>query len=160
MIIKTCSYCKKEFEFRNAPSDKGIVCSKTCNFKKMNKRMDKVCIVCNKSFKVHKYRFDIAKTCSYNCRNQLYTTLKGDKTNSWKGDGAKYAAVHSWLRTNIEKATKCEWCGIEGKIEWANISHEYKRDLSDWAQLCHKCNLTYDYRTAWGEATRRINAGL
>lgn len=30
------------------------------------------------------------------------------------------------------------------RYEWANISHFYKRDLSDWIRLCALCHRRYD----------------
>ena len=160
MIIRICKTCGNEFKFRNCPSDKGFYCSVNCRNQSYDKKVIKTCIICRKEFKAHAYRISNAKYCSKNCYWISLKGIKGEKHPGWKGDNAKYAAVHSWLRINVDKSYQCAWCGNEGKTEWANKSHEYKRDMNDWVQLCHKCNLTYDYKTAWGEATRRINAGL
>jgi hypothetical protein len=37
-------------------------------------------------------------------------------------------------------------CKQKRKLEVANISQQYKRDLSDWEWLCRKCHMTKDGR--------------
>lgn len=73
---------------------------------------------------------------------------------SWKGDNIGYRGIHVWVKRKLGKPIKCEnpECfypkkDIYGRIllkskrfVWANISGEYKRDLSDWHQLCTSCN--------------------
>lgn len=82
-------------------------------------------------------------------RNVKYCSVKCRSVFRKPSD--KYSAVHFWLRDNYGKAVKCENCGLEnipqGKqkyFEWANISGEYKRDRSDWRQLCIPCHRRYD----------------
>jgi hypothetical protein len=88
---------------------------------------------------------------------------KGKKTGlipaNFKKDGVGYDALHDWINRHRGKAAKCEHCGNEnGKIVWANKSHEYKRDLSDWLSLCGKCHSKYDRESGnWGKATKRFN---
>ena len=55
-------------------------------------------------------------------------------------------ALHSWVKRRLGKPQKCEHCGstTAKKYEWANKSHEYKRDLSDWIRLCTSCHRKYD----------------
>ena len=53
-----------------------------------------------------------------------------------------YVGLHSWIYRNYGKAKKCIYGHKSKKYVWANISGEYKRDISDWHQLCHRCNLT------------------
>ena len=63
-----------------------------------------------------------------------------------KEEASKYSALHSWLRTNFGSATTCENCGNPNgyKCEWANISGEYKRERSDFKQLCQSCHKKQD----------------
>lgn len=75
----------------------------------------------------------------------------GEKAPSWRGDSVGYGGLHIWVRKELGLANQCEDCGLskipEGKqryFGWANISHEYKRELSDWKQLCVKCHMAYD----------------
>ena len=64
----------------------------------------------------------------------------------WKGNGAGYNALHSWIRKKLGKPKVCHNCKTEvaKKYEWANISKEYKRELSDWVRLCTSCHRFYD----------------
>lgn len=66
----------------------------------------------------------------------------------WKGDKVGYGALHDWARKHLGHPRTCVHCkktGLTGmKIHWANISGEYKRDLSDWLRLCVKCHSKYD----------------
>lgn len=58
---------------------------------------------------------------------------------SWK----EYVNRHNWIRRKLGKPIKCEICG--GKAtEWSNKNHLYKKILSDWQRLCHKCHKKYD----------------
>lgn len=69
----------------------------------------------------------------------------GNKNYNWKGDKVGYGGVHAWVRKNLGTPNKCENCKIiEGKFEWANKDHNYKRVLTDWIRLCPKCHRRYD----------------
>lgn len=78
---------------------------------------------------------------------------------NFTGDNVGYCGLHDWISYHQGKACKCEHCGTtSGRIEWANKSHEYKRDISDWIQLCKKCHVKYDRASGnWGIATRKFN---
>jgi len=70
-----------------------------------------------------------------------------DNNYNWKGDKVGYSALHKWVYKMLGKATECSSCAKnEGRIEWANISGLYKRDISDWEQLCRKCHMIKDGR--------------
>lgn len=78
----------------------------------------------------------------------------GKENNMWKGDEVGYIALHLWIKGKLGKANHCEnidcfypRTDIKGrtllepkKFHWANVSGEYKRDISDWRQLCSSCN--------------------
>lgn len=77
---------------------------------------------------------------------------------NFKKTGVGYAALHDWVDRHAGRACKCKHCGkADGRIEWANKSHEYKRDLKDWIQLCKSCHAKYDRKKGWGVATRKFN---
>lgn len=66
----------------------------------------------------------------------------------WKGDKVGYWGIHKWINRKFGMPMKCENCGIEKTspwaIHWANLSHQYKRDRSDWKRLCQSCHRLYD----------------
>ena len=75
----------------------------------------------------------------------------GELSVAWKGDKAKYRAIHMWIATRLNRPKRCTKCkkkyirkdGVTG-IHWANISGDYKRDLTDWVALCYPCHKHYD----------------
>lgn len=77
--------------------------------------------------------------------------LTGEKNVNWKGDDVGYHALHGWIARQYGKADHCEKCGCDqipkGRqrwFDWANLSHEYKRDVSDWMMMCKPCHREYD----------------
>lgn len=76
----------------------------------------------------------------------LSIKVSGNLNGHWKGDKVKYRALHSWVTRKLGRPKKCEHCGtIEAKrYEWANRSHKYKRELTDWIRLCSRCHQRYD----------------
>lgn len=67
---------------------------------------------------------------------------------SWKGNLVGYFGLHSWIRKKLGQPDTCKQCSKSGltshQIHWANISHEYKRDINDWIRLCVSCHRRYD----------------
>lgn len=72
----------------------------------------------------------------------------------WKGESCGQTALHNWVAKHRGKPKYCEHCGRKqppkGKglsrsyFQWANISKEYKRELSDWVRLCYLCHKLFD----------------
>lgn len=70
-----------------------------------------------------------------------------DKNPMWRGDNVGYDALHDWVKRRLKKPAHCQQCGKEAKLlDLANISNEYKRDLSDWEWLCRRCHMHKDGR--------------
>ena len=140
--IKTCPRCNKEF--KSSPSDNKIYCSEICH----RPPIIRSCLICNKEFraKPSMIKRGLAKVCSMECLYIHRKSFKGTKSPAWKGDDAKYAAIHMWIATNFEKKIKCDFCGTTkfSRLEWANISKEYKRERNDWYILCPSCHRKYD----------------
>lgn len=64
-----------------------------------------------------------------------------------------YSAAHKWIAKNKLRTYKCERCDREVKrTEFANLSGEYRRDLSDWQELCMPCHSKLDGK---GEVARQ-----
>lgn len=84
----------------------------------------------------------------YNPKGLEFGHAVGEKNHKWKGNGVGYGALHSWVNRVLGTPTTCENCGREGllgsKINWANKSRQYLRDISDWLRLCVKCHRAYD----------------
>lgn len=72
--------------------------------------------------------------------------MSEDKHPQWMGDKVGYSALHRWVVSKLGKPNYCAYCHCEDKkrYHWANISHCYKRDLSDWIRLCVSCHKLYD----------------
>jgi hypothetical protein len=75
----------------------------------------------------------------------------GGDHHAFKGDDVGYGALHLWVLYHRGAPGRCEHCGVpertcDGKrrIEWANRSRQYQRDLDDWIALCSSCHHEYD----------------
>lgn len=79
-------------------------------------------------------------------------SFKNPKVSNSKGSTNEsrneYIRIHNWVERNFGKPDICEHCGKENihghYAHWANISHEYILDRSDWIRLCAKCHRRYD----------------
>lgn len=62
-----------------------------------------------------------------------------------------YRSTHNWVERQLGKPQECENCDdTDAKcFDWANISGNYKRDISDWARLCRACHANFD-GPRWG----------
>lgn len=120
-----------------------------------------ICIICGYKKEIYKSS-QAGKYCSIKCvgigrkgkpqirseKGKLSFRQKtiGKNNHGWKGDKVSYITLHHWMQRHLGKPKKCIKCGsLGGKIKgchWANISGEYKRDFSDWHELCPSCNLT------------------
>lgn len=53
-----------------------------------------------------------------------------------KGINLGYHGLHDWVYKKLGRPKKCENCGSENSLEWANKSLEYLEDVDDWISLC------------------------
>lgn len=107
--------------------------------------MIKKCLNCGKEFKnIDKRR----KYCSISCgKISLISNRIGKDNPNWKGDNVGYASLHGYIKRYLPKQGYCNDCKIiTTKLDLANISQEYKRDIKDWEWLCRKCHMTKDNR--------------
>jgi len=74
----------------------------------------------------------------------------GDRNPNWKGNSVGYYPLHQWCRNNMPKPQLCEICKKVPPYDLANISGEYKRELSDWEYLCRSCHMKKDGRSRNG----------
>lgn len=69
-----------------------------------------------------------------------------EKHPQWKGDDVGYHALHSWISRTWEKSTRCDFCGLVKKLDWANKYGIYNRERENWLNLCRKCHINYDHQ--------------
>lgn len=109
--------------------------------------------------KDHLRRLNLGKKQSEETKRKISESHKEDKAYQWKGDNVGYDALHDWVKKHLGKAFECYHCYSTKKVQWANKSREYKRDLTDWLQLCQSCHTKYDkdHRGAKEQYERRIS---
>jgi hypothetical protein len=69
-----------------------------------------------------------------------------EENPQWKGDDVGFNSLHEWIRNHKPKTNRCEMCNEEKRLEIANISGEYKRDITDYKWLCRRCHMESDGR--------------
>src|SRR3990167_9332030 len=67
-----------------------------------------------------------------------------DNHPQWKGGKVGYSALHTWIHRTWEKSKKCDFCGLEKRIDWANKNGIYNRNRINWLNLCRRCHIIYD----------------
>lgn len=111
--------------------------------------VERVCLICNKKFYTPKsnVKRGYGITCSLDCKyKKIGKDRTGEKNVMWKGDGVTNRALHDWVKYYLKKPSRCVDCHKQANLDLANLSQEYKRDLSDWEWLCRKCHMTKDGR--------------
>ena len=141
-------------------------------------KLKKNCKICGeifiKSYFIDKKRWEKRQFCSLSCsskiknlgripwnKNKKLPHLSGKNSGVYKGENAKYAAIHKWIGYYYKKNNKCDLCKKSNiKTTWANISGNYLRDKIDWLELCYKCHRNYDfnreYKNKYEKETKRI----
>lgn len=63
-------------------------------------------------------------------------------------ENPSYHTIHAYIRKKLGSPVQCKHCPFQSisnrKVQWANISGTYKRDLTDWIRLCVPCHRKYD----------------
>lgn len=108
--------------------------------------MIRTCKICNKVINRQTYSnycgTHAAKVKIFTREHKLHISLAKTK------DKVGYRGIHCWIVKLLGKPDKCSYC-LNDKLkhrqyQWANISHQYKRDITDWIRLCVKCHKAYD----------------
>jgi len=70
---------------------------------------------------------------------------RGSNNHMWKGDSAKYAALHLRVQSYRGAPSLCEHCGTtqSPRFEWASVSKRYE-DIHDYVRLCASCHHVFD----------------
>jgi hypothetical protein len=150
-----CKKCNKTFVDYNKRCRK--YCCKKCADMDRITLLKNECKQCGKIFDIKPFQNDhgIGNYCSSKC---FYSRNVGDKNSAWKGEHVGYQGIHRWIYNHFGKACRCDNpdCvyprkNSHGKYmlypkiyTWANVSGEYKRDISDWMQLCPSCHTKFD----------------
>jgi hypothetical protein len=70
----------------------------------------------------------------------------GELNPQWQGDNVTYGALHDWVKWHKIKPVVCSICNKDKRLDLANISGTYKRDLDDWEYICRRCHMVKDGR--------------
>lgn len=135
-LTTKCKTCSASFIPKRGTT--GNYCSRLCYWDSKTRKNSYKCTVCGGQTSAKK-----VSEC-WKCRNK---TNSGEKHPNWKGALVEYRALHSWIQRKLGTPNMCESCGKTGSghsMHWANISREYRRDLSDWMRLCPPCHKQYD----------------
>jgi len=126
------------------------------------RKVEVECANCGNKYEVKPSRVSKTTCCSWDCLNEykrktykgrkltdewkknISESKKGEKHPLWKGKDVGYKALHDWVRREKGNPIKCQFCDSTFCLNWANKSHDYKRDLNDWIPLCKKCHWKYD----------------
>jgi len=97
------------------------------------------------------FKFCIGTTRRRIKRYKLLRTLseaaKGRRNSQWKGNKVQHRALHSWIRDRLPQPKHCTRCKKHyNLLDLANISQDYKREVSDWEYLCRRCHMIKDGR--------------
>ena len=152
-MIKHCLICNKSIEVIPALKLRKKFCSKLCKhayFKGKHLSPESEFKKGRKVYFSKTHRINLSKAK----RGKSNPNGSGKRNGKWLGNEVGYSALHSWVKRKLGKASVCSQCGSTKKVQWANKSHEYKRILSDWIQLCYWCHRKYDRKKGWGDATR------
>ena len=127
-----CHQCGKIFEDSESTNRK--FCSRECYAKDWGKRMAKNT---ETQFKKGHQTWNKDKKCPQ---------FSGKNSGQWKGDKAKYSALHMRIRIKRGNPSFCEVCKTTDKskkYEWANLTGKYE-DVMDYKRMCVPCHSKYD----------------
>lgn len=67
---------------------------------------------------------------------------------TFKGTNSEYRMLHYWVEKQLGKPSHCVNCETltAKRYEWANVSGDYLKDISDWERLCTRCHRLIDFQ--------------
>ncbi len=151
---KTCQTCHKQFYCTSASGSKRWnerkFCSRKCHSKSKKGKIffDKTGLKHSEETKRKMSLASMGKSKSLIHRQHMSQAFLGlrmeEKNPAWKGNNVSYDGLHRWIRKRLKKPLYCEQCNKIKKLQLANKSHEYTRNLADWLWLCSSCHALYD----------------
>lgn len=88
----------------------------------------------------------LGKRHSIEARQKMRDAALSENNSMWKGPRAKLGAIHLWVKDRKPRPDVCERCGLDYPRDLANISQEYRRDVTDFEWLCRRCHMQSDGR--------------
>ena|SRR3990167_1718176 len=129
-----CTTCQKQFYRSRTQVKEKNYCSHSC------------CPVWNKGKKGEYHQSEETVKSSRIRMKKLYSEGKLKTCFKEKSGKLGYRALHNWVerQSGFARDKSCLLCKSIKRVDWANISHEYKKEILDWAPLCRKCHIWYD----------------
>ncbi len=150
MITLTCIICGKEFLVSPYYAKRGQkCCSRTCGSIYRDKP-----IPWNKGMRglhlspLTEWKKGETPTNSKVFKKGLIPWNKGQDNgkSAWfyRDRILEYKALHKRINRKFKEVETCMFCGKKGCLHCANVSGEYRENLSDWMKLCVSCHMKYD----------------
>lgn len=121
-VIINCKYCGKELKITKYQHEHGkVYCSRQCSGKDKDSKVEKNCVVCNKTFKVHKNKADSAVACSTKCQGIWQSTVytqSEEVQDRLKRQGTKTCLMQNNCGTLPERLV--EEYFVKNNIEYAS----------------------------------------
>lgn len=94
--------------------------------------------------------------------DESYAHCCGENQHEWKGDDVSKSGLHKWVRAKTIEPDSCSHCGKTGvKLDVANISGIYRRNVFDFDYLCRNCHAAIDKkRRQYLFLERKMKGGL
>jgi len=127
--------------------------------------LNKICTECNRELpatseffhKDEKGKNGLRAECKdcKNKKNRKYERKDQEKRReylaNWKKEAMKnsplnisYTTIHKYMREHNKPPNQCQLCNKTRKVELANISGIYTRDMKDYMWLCKQCHVGVD----------------
>lgn len=147
---KACFHCGKDVKREPCKMVGKIFCSRSCVGESRNRKITLQCANCRKPYQRTRSQLQQkgSSNCSKKCLSESMKGLIGPKAKHWKEE-VGYGGIHDWIRRTAGRPIQCHFCertkqdGIR-RFHWANVSGEYRRELSDWLQACPECHSIFD----------------
>lgn len=140
-VIKQCVYCGKEYNTKPSHAERRRYCSKKCQGLDITTLVTKICIVCDKEFKVHNNESrKEAKYCSQICKGIHHN---GKSHWNYKGPGNRLKDdpehVRTMRRNLVQNSEKVKNTIRRGKMKRERnlfVEHHF----TEWIELLKKHN--------------------
>jgi len=149
--LKLCRICDKKFSVYSSEIKKGNgkFCSVACYRKsQFGRKLSKITKSKISESRMGEKNWAKRPEVREKIRKFMLGRLINEKHFAWKDKKVSYSGLHKWVQRKLGRPNQCEYCGeiilSPYQIHWANKSHKYLRDLTDWIRLCVPCHRKYD----------------